>query len=106
MMMYNYCYEYSLLSYLEYPILLVQQYIMIALVLKYKRMYNQNTYICVGAYFATVLLFGYHLLPSFLLAMLVVGASECCHSLRSSYSIPISASLHSDKRFQQDNPAD
>lgn len=73
MMLYNYCYGYAYLTYLEYPVLLIQQYILIYLVLKYKRLLEQNTYYAVGGYFAVVLLFAYHLLPKFLLALLVVS---------------------------------
>lgn len=71
MMLYNYAYEYSLLSYLEYPILLVQEYILIGLVLYYKRLLNQKTSYMIGGYCAFTLLFAYQLLPRFLLAMLV-----------------------------------
>lgn len=73
MMLYNYTYEYSVLSYLEYPVLIVQEYILIALVFQYKRMLNQNTLMYVGGYFAVMLLFGYQILPRFLLAMAVVS---------------------------------
>lgn len=73
MMLYNYCYGYSLLSYMEYPVLLVQEYILIFLVLKYKRLLVQNTYAAVAGYFAVVLLFAYQILPTFLLTVLVVS---------------------------------
>lgn len=73
MMMYNYCYGYAFLSYLEYPVLLLQEYVLIYLVLKYKRLLANNAYAITGAYFAAVLLFGYHILPKFLLAILVVN---------------------------------
>lgn len=71
MMLYNYTYEYSLLSYLEYPILLAQEYILIGLVLYYKKLLNKNTSYMMGGYCAFILLFAYQLLPRFLLAMLV-----------------------------------
>ena len=70
--MYNYCYGYAFLSYLEYPVLLLQEYVLIYLVLKYKRLLANNVYAITGAYFATILLFGYQILPKFLLAILVV----------------------------------
>ncbi|XP_031620142.1 solute carrier family 66 member 3 [Contarinia nasturtii] len=71
MMLYNYTYSYSLLSYLEYPILLVQEYILVALVLKYKNMLNQKSFTAIGIYWAVVLLFAYQICPRFLLAMAV-----------------------------------
>lgn len=73
MTLYNYTYQYSLLSYLEYPILIVQEYILLALVFNYKRMYNQNNLTCIGAYFVVVLLFAYQICPRFLLSMAVVS---------------------------------
>lgn len=73
MMLYNYCYGYSLLSYMEYPVLLIQEYILILLVLKYQRQLNQMTYTIAGGYIFVVLLFGYQILPKFLLALLVVS---------------------------------
>lgn len=102
MALYNYTYQYALLSYLEYPILLVQevrwciefnyqiaplspgitfhshsitqQYILVGLVFKYKKMLNQNNMTCVGAYWIIVLLFAYQICPRFLLSMAVVSA--------------------------------
>lgn len=62
-----------MLSYLEYPILLVQEYILVALVFQYKKMFNQNTYMSVGAYWVIVLLFVYQICPRFLLSMAVVS---------------------------------
>lgn len=73
MMLYNYCYGYSLLSYMEYPVLLVQEYILILMVLKYKRQFNQQTCIAVAGYVVVVTLFAYQILPKFLLAVLVVS---------------------------------
>lgn len=73
MMLYNYTYSYALLSYLEYPILLVQEYVLVALVLKYKNMLNQNTFGAIGAYWILFLLFAYQICPRFLLAMAVVS---------------------------------
>lgn len=73
MTLYNYTYQYSLLSYLEYPILIVQEYILVGLVLKYKKMFNQNNLAGIGAYFVIVLLFAYQICPRFLLSMAVVS---------------------------------
>lgn len=73
-----------MLTYLEYPVLLIQQYILIFLVLKYKRLLTTNTYYAVGGYAIVVSLFVYNFLPKFLLAMLVVSilhriCIECCN---------------------------
>lgn len=76
MMLYNYTYSYSLLSYLEYPILLVQEYVLIALVLKYKNMLNQNSLTIIGAYCLLVFLFAVQILPRFLLYMTVVSVEH------------------------------
>lgn len=76
MMLYNYCYGYSLLSYMEYPVLLIQEYILILLVLKYQRQLNQRTFAYGGGYIVIVLLFAYQILPKFLLALLVVSESH------------------------------
>lgn len=66
-----------MLTYLEYPILLVQEYILIAFVFKYKKILNQNSYMSFGAYWVIVLLFVYQICPRFLLSMAVV--SDCRH---------------------------
>jgi len=71
MMMYNFCHEYAFLSYLEYPVLLVQEYVLIYLVLKYKRLLSNEVYTITGVYFLLILAFGYRILPKFLLAILV-----------------------------------
>ncbi|XP_055315254.1 solute carrier family 66 member 3 [Sitodiplosis mosellana] len=71
MMLYNYTYSYSLLSYLEYPILLVQEYVLVALVLKYKHMLNQNSFTAIGVYWVVTLLFAFQICPRFLLYMAV-----------------------------------
>lgn len=73
MMMYNYCHGYAFLSYLEYPVLLVQEYILIFLVLKYKHLLGNNAYAIAGGYTVGVLAFGYNILPKFLLALMVVS---------------------------------
>lgn len=77
MTLYNYTYQYAMLSYLEYPILIVQEYILVALVFKYKRMYNQNNMAGIAAYFVIVLLFAYQICPRFLLSMAVVSWNLC-----------------------------
>lgn len=71
MMSYNYCNRYSILSYMEYPILLFQEYILIYLVLKYRRQLNANSYKIAGAYFFALSMFLTNIIPTFILAMLV-----------------------------------
>lgn len=73
MMSYNYCNRYSILSYMEYPILLFQEYILIYLVLKYKGQLDSNAYKFAGAYFFALSLFLTNIIPTFILAMLVVS---------------------------------
>ncbi|EZA60426.1 hypothetical protein DMN91_010880 [Ooceraea biroi] len=48
---YNYTNGYSVLSYLEYPIILVQEYILIFLVLKYVNKLNMWSLLCTIMYF-------------------------------------------------------
>lgn len=85
MALYNYTYAYSLLSYLEYPILLAQEYVLIALVLNYKRMLNQNCFVIIGAYWVFVLLFAYQICPRFLLAMTVVSTPNIARRITICY---------------------
>lgn len=73
MMSYNYCNRYSILSYMEYPILLFQEYILIFLVLKYRRQLNGFSYKIAAAYFVALSLFLSNIIPTFILAMLVVS---------------------------------
>ncbi|XP_011495347.1 PREDICTED: PQ-loop repeat-containing protein 3 [Ceratosolen solmsi marchali] len=49
---YNYTNDYSLLSYLEYPIILLQEYILIYLVLNYMNLMNLQLLVASSAYFA------------------------------------------------------
>ncbi|XP_001603603.1 mannose-P-dolichol utilization defect 1 protein homolog [Nasonia vitripennis] len=50
---YNFTNGYSLLSYMEYPIILIQEYFLIYLVLKYLSAINTQTLLAVGFYFIT-----------------------------------------------------
>lgn len=80
-MSYNYCNRYSILSYMEYPILLFQEYILIYLVLKYKGQLDSNAYKFAGAYFFALSMFLTNIIPTFILAMLVVSCNIiiwCC----------------------------
>ncbi|XP_018342815.1 PREDICTED: PQ-loop repeat-containing protein 3 [Trachymyrmex septentrionalis] len=67
---YNYTNGYSLLSYLEYPIILVQEYILIFLVLKYLSRINMWSFLCAMIYFAlsSCLLLG--IVPKVILTLL------------------------------------
>lgn len=110
--MYNYCHGYAFLSYLEYPVLLIQEYLLIFLVLKYKRLLSNNAYAVSGAYFVLILAFGYRILPKFLLAILVVNTRTCilfliisCNTQTHSICIFFSALLHANWCYQQNHPA-
>lgn len=72
MMAYNYCSGYSLISYMEYPVLLVQNYVLIVLVLYYKRRLNQTGFLIAGAYFVITLLV-MRFIPAAILAPFVVS---------------------------------
>lgn len=72
-MMYNYTNGYSMITYLEYPILLIQEYVLIFVVLKYKNLLNQKVLLYSGFYFMTLAAFAIHLLPASLLVLLVVS---------------------------------
>lgn len=70
---YNYCNSYALLSYLEYPIILVQEIILIFLVLKYMALLGKNSFACFGLYIAITGAFLSGLLPKTMLAVLAVS---------------------------------
>lgn len=73
---YNYTNGYSLLSYLEYPIILVQEYILIFFVLKYLKRINMWSFLGSIIYFtlSSCLLLG--IVPKIVLTMLAVGTSS------------------------------
>lgn len=60
---------------MEYPILLFQEYILIYLVLKYKGQLDSNAYKFAGAYFFALSMFLTNIIPTFILAMLVVSCN-------------------------------
>ncbi|XP_043465076.1 solute carrier family 66 member 3 [Leptopilina heterotoma] len=68
---YNITNGYSLLSYLDYPIILVQQYILIFLVLKYLEKINFITILISALYFTTFTSFVLQILPKSLLTLFV-----------------------------------
>ncbi|XP_023719284.1 solute carrier family 66 member 3 [Cryptotermes secundus] len=67
---YNYCNSYALLSYMEYPIILVQEIVLIFLVLKYMGFLGTNSFACFGLYIAITGAFLCGLLPKTILAVL------------------------------------
>ncbi|XP_066157056.1 solute carrier family 66 member 3 [Euwallacea fornicatus] len=81
MMSYNFRNGYALLSYLEYPIILIQELILISVVLKYKDMQNIYSLFAAGLYFSIAISFLIGVVPLGLLAFLVplctpIGASS------------------------------
>lgn len=71
MMAYNYCSGYSLLSYMEYPVLLLQNYVLLALLLMYKRqLMNRNAAMAAAVYVGVTLLV-MRFMPAAVLAMFV-----------------------------------
>lgn len=68
---YNITNGYALLSYLEYPIILVQQYILIFLVLKYLDKINSMTILIAALYFITFSSLALQLLPKTFLTFFV-----------------------------------
>ncbi|XP_060535285.1 solute carrier family 66 member 3 [Cylas formicarius] len=81
MLAYNYRNGYTILSYLEYPIILIQELILILLVLKYKGYMNMYSVFGSGVYFSVVVGLLLGLVPLGLLAFLVplctpIGASS------------------------------
>uniref|UniRef100_A0AAG5D735 Solute carrier family 66 member 3 n=1 Tax=Anopheles atroparvus TaxID=41427 RepID=A0AAG5D735_ANOAO len=80
-MLYNYTNGYAFLSYLEYPILLAQEYVLIYYVLRYESLLGQRAYLWSGIYVVAFLGFATAIIPSSVLMMLVpfttpVGATS------------------------------
>lgn len=99
MMTYNYCSGYSLISYMEYPVLLVQNYVLIVLVLHYKRQLKQHVFLTAGAYFVITMLV-MRLIPAALLApfvVLFVFSHELNDSFKCVYLYWFAAALHPDR---------
>ncbi|XP_043248534.1 solute carrier family 66 member 3-like [Colletes gigas] len=67
---YNYTNGYSILSYLEYPIILFQEYILIFLVLKYLNKINLFSILVTVFYFATSACFALQIIPKRVLIFL------------------------------------
>lgn len=80
-MLYNFTNRYAFLSYMEYPILLVQEYALVYVVLKYKNLLSKPAYIWTGVYVAVFTAFVIGIIPGAVLVMLVpfttpVGATS------------------------------
>lgn len=71
-MSYNYRNGYAILSYLEYPIILIQELVLILCVLYYKDLLDTNAFIGAGMYFSVAFGFLSGLVPLGILAFLVV----------------------------------
>lgn len=67
---YNYTNGYSMLSYLEYPIILTQEYILIFLVLKYLNRINTWSFLCAVIYFALSACLLLEIVPKIVLTLL------------------------------------
>lgn len=71
--LYNYTNQYRWTNYFEYVILIVQDYILIACVLFYRREINKKTLIITAVYTAVVSLFAFSILPKGILLYLIVS---------------------------------
>lgn len=69
---YNYTNNYSLMAYMEYPIILFQQYLLIGIVLYYNNRLNLKVLILSVLYVGIFSAFVCKLLPSSILTILVV----------------------------------
>ena len=67
---YNYTNGYSVLSYLEYPVILSQEYILIFLVLKYLNKINTFSVLAAVFYFAVSTCFALQIIPKIVLTFL------------------------------------
>lgn len=77
MTLYNFTNHYSLMTYLEYPIILFQIFVMLYYALLYKRMVNIYLVpLAAMVYVAIVLSFVTELLPSEILSYLVVSVLD------------------------------
>lgn len=71
--MYNYCYGYAVLSYLEYPILLLQQVVLLYFILKFQNLITVEVIMCGMLLLITVALFMNGVLPREVLTYLLVS---------------------------------
>lgn len=84
---YNYTNGYSLLSYLEYPIILVQEYILIFLVLKYLNKINTWAFLFTIIYFVISSCLLFEVAPKIVLSFLAVSMNIILCVLRSIFTI-------------------
>lgn len=70
---YNFTNGYSVLSYLEYPVILLQEYILIFLVLKYLNKINTSSILVSILYFSISISFAMQLIPKVVLTILAVS---------------------------------
>lgn len=70
---YNFTNGYSILSYLEYPVILLQEYILIFLVLKYLNKINMFSILVSVLYIAISISFAMQLIPKVVLTILAVS---------------------------------
>ncbi|XP_063708009.1 solute carrier family 66 member 3 [Culicoides brevitarsis] len=71
-MLYNYVNRYALLNYLEYPILLLQEYVLVYYVLLYKGILDgRNCKIFIGIYWLVAFFFAFNVLPAWILVVLL-----------------------------------
>lgn len=73
---YNYTNGYSLLSYMEYPILLSQQYIILFLVFKYMGAINKRTAVFTILYYVLFISFLIQIIPKHALNFMAVRISD------------------------------
>uniref|UniRef100_A0A1A9WLJ0 Solute carrier family 66 member 3 n=1 Tax=Glossina brevipalpis TaxID=37001 RepID=A0A1A9WLJ0_9MUSC len=71
MMSYNYSNDYTFLSYMEYPILLLQEYVLIYFTFKYQDLLGRKTQIIAGLYIVTCTLIYLKMFPIMILTFLV-----------------------------------
>jgi hypothetical protein len=70
---YNFVNDYAILNYLEYPIIIAQEYILIFLVLKYKNILNSRSYWLTALYFGITLGFLSKVIPPPALTFVIVS---------------------------------
>lgn len=81
---YHYANGYSILTYLECPVLLVQEYILIFLVLKYLKKINTSSVLVAALYFAISSCFALQIVPKVVLTFLAV--SYPLNSMKASFN--------------------
>lgn len=108
---YNYTNGYAVLSYLEYPIILIQEYILIFLVLKYLNKINMWALVCSIIYFTLSSCLLFEIVPKVVLTLLAVSIPFAPKipvyvKVKGNFyfnkcPLIVLAHVHSDFRFQQ-----